>query len=206
MPVTEEWIIQPGLQRLCKYLVWLTFSASSPATEKHSTSSYTNLLNILHKIMIIIHPLLFFHVLIDGGQKWITQNSCVLICISPPEMNWFCLEEVLCLQESSVLFLLVSFYDEKYSFSNRWERKVDNNSHWIFVHFGDTSYISLLCIKMTAFRSVLGECLNRIQIAKVTLRSNITILVTIVTSFFVFFLIFRYSIIVLPFLSSHPNP
>lgn len=135
--------------------------------------------------MIIIHPLLFFHMLIDGGQKWITQNSCVLICISPPEMNWFCLEEVLCLQQSSVLFLLV--YDEKYSFSNRWERKVDNNSHWIFVHFGDTSYISLLCIKMTAFRSVLGECLNRIQIAKVTLRSNITILVTIVTSFFCLF-------------------
>ena len=158
--------------------------------------------------MTIIHPLLSFHMLIEGGQGWVSQNSCVLICIFPPEMNWFCLEEVIYLQESSVLLLLLYFYDEKKnSSSNRWERKVDNNSHWIFVHFRDSRYISLLCIKMRAFRSVLGECLNRIQIEKVTLRSNITILVTVVKSFLSFLSFSCIPFItVLPVFSSHPNP
>ena len=127
-----------ALQSLYKYLVWLTFSASSPATHKHSTSSYSDFLNISHIIMTIHSPIAF---LLNADRK-ITQNSSVLIYISLFEMTWFFREGSYMLTRMNIFNVIIILLLWWKIFSrNSWERKVSNNSYWIFVHFGNSIYI-----------------------------------------------------------------
>lgn len=101
------------------------------------------------------------------------------------------------------------YYGEKVFCRNRWEKKVGNNSYWIYVHFGDSRCISLLWIKMRGFLVSVGEILKQNTIWKGHFKIKHHYFDNCSYLFLVSF--FSYSstpfIILLPvFSSSHPNP